>query len=150
MNIQIFPWTFVSFALLSSHARAGAILSDDFNYTNGVLQTVSSGKWAATAARPTRVDISNGALNLNGSESQDVSALLAGQPFATTNGLALYVGFDLRITALPSGTGSHCALQGCRGGLSRTHLGAHQRAPRIVPAGNRFGVGDSADGRALN
>ena len=120
----------------NSESRAAVILSDTFNYPDGVLQNVSSNKWIGHSGTTNQVDVTRGALNLTGAESQDVSALLAGQPYATTNGAVLYAGFDLKLTALPSKTGSYFAhfkdsTEGFRGRIWALTNGAAPGAYRV-------------------
>src|SRR2546430_2167724 len=89
----------ITIAVLSgilSSAHAGLILSDDFTYPDGNL--VPNGAWLAhSAAGSQPVKVQNNqirVLNPTGS-GEDVSAPLAGAPYATNSGVKLYSRYSL-------------------------------------------------------
>jgi hypothetical protein len=86
----------------SSHAAV--VLSDNFSYAAGSLTNVSNLKWTTHSGTGGQVDIAGGKLNLTEAESEDVNALLAGQPYATNGTTVLYGKFSVRFSALPAGT----------------------------------------------
>jgi hypothetical protein len=88
----------------STTPRAAVVLSDNFSYSDGALTNVSTLKWANHSGTGGQADVAGGKLNLTETESEDVNALLAGQPYATNSGAALYAKYSVKFTALPSGT----------------------------------------------
>lgn len=136
----------LSLALWSGNARAAVILSESFEYPDGVLQTVSSGRWTGHSGTTNQVDVAQGALNLTGAETQDVNALLSGQPYAPSDGTVLYARFDLKMATLPSRTGAYFAhfkdaTDGFRGRIWALTNGA---APGSFRLGISSGSGSSA------
>lgn len=98
-----------SIVLAASALQAGEIFSDSFNYPDGVLQMVSSNKWVGHSGTTNQADIYHSALALTGSESQDVNSTFPGQPYSTTNTVALFASFNVRYSAPPSSAGSYFA-----------------------------------------
>jgi endonuclease/exonuclease/phosphatase family metal-dependent hydrolase len=98
--------------LFASSASAVVLLNDPFDYTNGPLVTVSGGKWTHYSGATTgQVQVIGGRIALNGSDTEDVNSLLAGQPYdsaGTTN--RFYAGFTVRFTALPGASGTYFAI----------------------------------------
>lgn len=88
---------------------AAIVFSDAFAYPDGVLQSVSAGRWVGHSGTTNQVDASNGVLNLTGSESQDVNATLDGQPYTATNHAVLYASFKIKCATLPSASGGYFA-----------------------------------------
>ena len=89
---------------------AALLLSDSFSYPDGPLVTVSGGVWAHHSGSAGEVMVSSGRVLLNEANTEDVNALLAGQPYAasgTTN--VFYASFTVKFTSLPSGGGAYFA-----------------------------------------
>jgi hypothetical protein len=82
---------------------AAVILSEDFNYPDGPLVTVSEGRWKTHSGTGEQAAVVSGCLKLSQSLSEDVSALLDGEPYGVEQAEALYVGFLASFSALPSG-----------------------------------------------
>lgn len=99
----------LSVAMWNTDLRAAMILADKFDYPDGILQIVSTNKWVGHSGTTNQVDVSQGALNLTGAETQDVNALLSGQPYLPISGGMIYAGFDLKLSALPSKSGAYFA-----------------------------------------
>ena len=90
--------------------RADVLLTDSFDYTNGPLVTVSGGLWAHHSGTVTgEVQVISGRAVLSQTNSEDVNALLAGQPYRSTNTARLYAGFTLNLSSLPTGSGAYFA-----------------------------------------
>ncbi len=91
-------------------ANATLLLTDSFSYPDGPLVTVSGGVWAHHSGSAGEVMVSSGRVLLNEANTEDVNALLAGQPYAasgTTN--VFYASFTVKFTSLPSGGGAYFA-----------------------------------------
>jgi hypothetical protein len=136
----------VGLSLVLGSAHGAVVLSESFAYPDGVLQTVSSGKWTGHSGATNQVNVAQGTLNLTGAKTQDVNALLSGQPYAPTGATVLYAAFDLRMTALPSRTGAYFAhfkdeADGFRGRIWALTNGA---APGLFRLGISSGSGSSA------
>jgi len=89
--------------------RATVILSDAFDYLDGALVTVSGAKWATHSGTVGQAEVSAGQLQLTQTESEDVSALLAGQPYVPADGATLYVKCTVNFRELPRGEGGYFA-----------------------------------------
>ena len=130
-------------AVVSSRGLHGAvILSEAFSYPDGVLQAVSADKWTGHSGTTNQVDVSGGALNLSGSETQDVNALLVGQPYSSTGSDRLYSSFKVKFTLLPSSGGSYFAHFKDSGGGFRARLWA--LGSGATPGLLRLGVGSAS------
>lgn len=100
------------FLLLGASLSAEIILSDTFSYPDGLIVGANGSPWLQHEGMAGQTDVSNGQLLLTSAESEDVSALLFGEPYDTTNNpavTALYSSFKVQFTALPSRIGSYFA-----------------------------------------
>ena len=88
---------------------ATVVLSESFDYPDGILQHVSEEKWTGHSGAEGQADVSKGLLVLTSVESQDVNAALEGQPYSAGGEPFLFYGFTVRFTELPSGRGSYFA-----------------------------------------
>jgi endonuclease/exonuclease/phosphatase family metal-dependent hydrolase len=113
------------------------LLSDDFDYANGALVDVSSGKWT-THSGTGEMDVASGHVNVDQSDGEDVNSLLDGQPYSpsgTTN--IFYASFDVKFTSLPSASGTYFAHfkdasnSGFRARIWATTAGATQGSFRL-------------------
>lgn len=87
--------------------QATVYVDEPFDYSDGPLIEVSSGRWVTHSGSATQVDVVSGAAFLTQAESEDVSLAITNVPGdAITEGL-LYAGFTVRFTALPSGSGTY-------------------------------------------
>jgi endonuclease/exonuclease/phosphatase family metal-dependent hydrolase len=89
--------------------QAVVLFSDGFNYPDGALISVSGGAWVHHSGATGEVRVVSGRVLLSQTNSEDVSAQLAGQPYAPTTNIQLYASFTVRFTALPSGNGEYFA-----------------------------------------
>lgn len=90
--------------------RAVVLFSDSFSYANGSLTTTSGFVWITHSGSTGQTQVVSGKVQLLQSQSEDVSAYLAGQPYpanGSTN--VFYAAFTLRLTALPSSGGEYFA-----------------------------------------
>ncbi|MGO9588061.1 MAG: immunoglobulin domain-containing protein [Limisphaerales bacterium] len=101
----------VSTLLLSaSLSGAALLLSDSFSYPDGPLVTVSGGMWAHHSGSTGEVMVASGRVLLNEANTEDVNALLAGQPYAASGKTnVFYASFTVKFTSLPSGSGAYFA-----------------------------------------
>lgn len=91
--------------------RGAVLLSDNFSYSDGPLQVVSSERWAGHSGTANQVSIENGRVKLSGSQTQDVNSLLEGQPYTRDpdSNPVLFASWTVKFSALPSKTGSYFA-----------------------------------------
>src|ERR1017187_2804984 len=88
---------------------AAIILSDAFNYPDGPLVNVSSGKWATHSGTPGQLTVVNGHILLCQTNSEDVNAYLDGYPYSTNSGSVLYAKFTVRFISPAQGDGNYFA-----------------------------------------
>ena len=99
-----------TFLLSASLSGAALLLSDSFSYPDGPLVTVSGGMWAHHSGSTGEVMVASGRVLLNEANTEDVNALLAGQPYAASGKTnVFYASFTVKFTSLPSGSGAYFA-----------------------------------------
>ena len=99
---------FTSLLCLSSLVAHAAILLDEpFNYTNGPLVSVSGGAWTTHSGTTGEVDVVSGRVDLRVPSTEDVNAVLLGQPFPVTTNVFLYASFVVNYSTLPSVGGAY-------------------------------------------
>jgi endonuclease/exonuclease/phosphatase family metal-dependent hydrolase len=127
-------------------ARGVVLLNEPFDYTNGPLVSVSGGKWVHhNGATTGEVNVVFGHGFLTQTETEDVSATLAGQPYAATTNILLYSSFNLNLSAAPLGTGN-CFAHYKAAGTSGQQAGKVFVTTNGVAAGFfRVGVANSAN-----
>jgi endonuclease/exonuclease/phosphatase family metal-dependent hydrolase len=98
-------------AFLVSATLAGAtlLLNDAFSYSDGALVTATGSPWTTYSGTSGQIKVISGRVSLRKTNSEDVHAALAGQPYASTSGAILYVSFKINYTNLPSSAGSYFA-----------------------------------------
>ncbi|MGN6552131.1 MAG: immunoglobulin domain-containing protein [Verrucomicrobiota bacterium] len=95
---------------LTERSRAENLLTDFFDYPDGGLVTASGTQWSTHSGTANQVSVLGGELQLSASNTEDVNALLAGQPYDSagiTN--RFYASFRVRFTSLPSASGTYFA-----------------------------------------
>lgn len=94
-------------------ARADLVFSDGFTYPDGNLVGAAGSSWAAHDAPdnlPVQVADGRARIATSSSSAQDINVLLPGGPYPSAGPTAaIYVGFSVHFTALPSLAGSHFA-----------------------------------------
>lgn len=124
---------------LAASASADLLFQDDFSYANGLTTNVASGIWLHHSGAGDST-ISSGALQVNGSRSEDVNRPLGSVYSSGT----LYYSLNLRVTGLPNNTGTYIAH------LQNTTAGTHVdrlwiRTNGVAAAGNFvIGVGNNS------
>ncbi len=84
-------------------ARSAVLLSDAFAYLDGPLIDISGGLWLHHSGTVGDAGVSSNKLHLSQMKTEDVHALISGQPFATSSTNTLYAGFNIECSSLPSG-----------------------------------------------
>lgn len=99
-----------TFLLSATLSGAALLLNDTFSYPDGSLVTAAGSPWTTYSGTITgQVKVVSGRMFLSKANSEDVHAMLAGQPYASTSGAILYVSFKINYTNLPSSAGSYFA-----------------------------------------
>lgn len=105
-NYCLALYLFTAFTL-----RGGVVLVEDFSYPDGPLETVAADRWKGHSGGANQVTVAGGAVELSQSETQDMHALLEGQPYSAGDGVdpVLFAAFTLSVNQLPSVTGAYFA-----------------------------------------
>jgi len=100
-----------AYLLSATLARAVLLLDDPFNYSNGPLVTVSSNVWVHHSGSVTgEVTVESGRVFLSEANTEDVNALLAGQPYPSSGATnVFYASFTVKFTVLPGSGGAYFA-----------------------------------------
>src|SRR5437016_1258631 len=91
-------------ALFSVHLRAAVLFSDNFTYPDGPLVGAPGSTWASHSGTAGQVNVASNQVQLTQAESEDVNAMLAGNPYSMGT---LYAGMDFNFSGLPGGTGGY-------------------------------------------
>jgi hypothetical protein len=83
--------------------------NDFFDYPDGPLITGSYKLWDAHGGVAQQMDVTNGKLNITDAESEDVNAVLIGQPYSVSSSNRLYSGFTVKFSAPPTVNGAYFA-----------------------------------------
>jgi endonuclease/exonuclease/phosphatase family metal-dependent hydrolase len=89
--------------------RGELFLFEPFDYADGPLVTVSDGLWVTHSGISGQVDVISGRADLRVPQTEDVSVLLPGQPYAANSSLSLFASFTVNFAALPSAGGQFFA-----------------------------------------
>ena len=85
------------------------VFNDHFDYANGSVITNSFGIWSNHSGTAGQMTVTNGALLVSHSFTEDANAQLIGQPFGTNSSTVLYSRFNVKFTTLPTTTGTYFA-----------------------------------------
>lgn len=97
-------------AMTSLAVHGTIILQDEFSYADGYLPDVSSSKWSRHSGTNYDMLVQSGELRVTGSATDDCNAALDGGPYGgTSTQAAIYAKFTIRVTELPTGSGSYFA-----------------------------------------
>src|SRR5690606_15734835 len=112
----------------------------------GPLVVVSDDKWQTHSGTSGQVSVASGRVILKSSDSEDVNALLDGQPYSTASGVDLFHRFTINFSSLPTSSGGYFAHfkdggTNFRGKLFATTAGA---------SGGRFRLGISNAGNSVD
>jgi hypothetical protein len=125
----------------ASSASGATVLNEPFSYSDGSLVTVSGGAWSThSGTTPGQVDVVEGKVNINRSETEDVNASITGGIEGTFYDTGtLTATFDINFTELPTAGGAYFthfkdAGFGFRGRLFSTISGAAAGTFRLAIA----------------
>ncbi|HYG24238.1 MAG TPA: endonuclease/exonuclease/phosphatase family protein [Verrucomicrobiae bacterium] len=101
--------TIIIFFTCHQLLHGGVLLNEEFSYPDAAL-TAASAIWQTHSGAPGQAVVSSGRLVLNGFNTEDVNAALAGGPFASGDSTnRFYSSFRLRVTAPPGSAGGYVA-----------------------------------------
>src|ERR1035437_579281 len=98
-----------TFLLSATLSGAALLLNDTFSYSDGSLVTAAGSPWTTYSGTTGQVKVVSGRIFLSKANTEDVHATLAGQPYASTSGVILYVSFKINYTNLPTSSGGYFA-----------------------------------------
>jgi hypothetical protein len=90
-------------------ASTDVLFNDHFNYSDGPITSNSFGLWRRYSGAQGEFTVTNGSLQISRSLTEDVAAVLLGQPYPSTSSTVLYSRFTLKATDLPTATGNYFA-----------------------------------------
>jgi hypothetical protein len=85
------------------------LFNDHFDYADGPVITNSLALWRNHSGTAGDLAVTNGALRVSRSGTEDANIALLGQPYNASNATVLYSRFNVRFTELPSATGNYFA-----------------------------------------
>ncbi len=99
------------FMIFAVTAEAVLLFSDSFDYPDGALVTVSSNVWMHHSGSVTgEVTVASGRILLNEANTEDVHALVAGQPYPVSGATnVFYASFNIRFSTRPAAGGAYFA-----------------------------------------
>lgn len=90
-------------------SEASIIFSDSFDYPNGSIVTNSGGVWLTHSGTTGQVQVVSNRVLLSQTNTEDINAQLAGQPYPASTNVLLYARFTINCAVLPSGAGTYFA-----------------------------------------
>jgi endonuclease/exonuclease/phosphatase family metal-dependent hydrolase len=90
-------------------SKASVTFFDSFDYSNGSIVTNSAGVWVTHSGITGQVQVASNRVLLSQTNTEDVSAQLAGAPYPATTNALLYARFTVNFAALPQGAGTYFA-----------------------------------------
>jgi endonuclease/exonuclease/phosphatase family metal-dependent hydrolase len=90
-------------------ASASIVFSDSFDYPDGSIVTNSADVWATHSGVTGQVQVVSSRVLLSQTNSEDINAQLAGQPYPGTTNVLLYARFTVNFASIPSGAGTYFA-----------------------------------------
>lgn len=130
---------------LTVRPNTNVVLIDNFGYDgSGALATLSGGYWQTHSGTANHLQVGSGVATIDGvNNSEDVNALLIGQPYMTNSSAVLYASFVINYATLPDTTGAYFAHF-----KDNTTFGFLARVWAITNAtsgGYRVGIANSSD-----
>ncbi len=105
------PFAGLLLTCLALQTTCGSVIfSDNFAYPDGPVTTAPGTLWSdfSGGGSNNEVLVVSGRLQISSSRSEDVSAPLIGQPYATNSGVTIYASFMVNFSGLP-GVGTYFA-----------------------------------------
>jgi hypothetical protein len=130
-------------------ARADILLTDSFTYPNGPIVGAAGSPWAANTGTAGTMLASNSSLEVSGSRSEDIAAVLSSPVTSTSAVTVVYASFSARVLTLPSVPGSYFAH--FTGPVLSAHRGRIFIATTNAAAGKfRLSIGNTTGTTATN
>lgn len=82
--------------------KVTTLFNDFFDYPDGPLVPLSYRLWDTHSGTANQLDVTSGKLNITETESEDINALLIGQPYTNNVGTRLYSSFTVNFSSLPA------------------------------------------------
>jgi hypothetical protein len=89
---------------LTPLAWAEPLITEEFDYPDGPLITVSEGRWVNHSGTAGQVEAANKTVHLTQKETEDVSLALPGGPYPANLAAPLFVRLEYSFSMLPSGS----------------------------------------------
>jgi hypothetical protein len=122
--------------------NTNVVLDDFFDYYDGSLITNSGGFWQNHSGTAGQMQVASGQSIIDSDNSEDVNALLVGQPYTTNSSTVLYSSFTVNFSALPTESGSYFAHFKDGGPVSATSgFGGRVWASTLNAASGQFRLG---------
>lgn len=91
-------------------ASAALLLQDSFSYPDGPVSAAAGSPWTTHSGTSSELQSASGRILISSSNTEDISAPLAEQPYDASNGTnRFYASFIIRCTTLPAAGGSYFA-----------------------------------------
>ena len=87
--------------------NAALLLEESFPYADGPLVTVSGGAWTTHSGTTGQIGVISGRVDLRVPDTEDVNALVLGQPFPSSTNVILYASFTVNYSSLDPVSISH-------------------------------------------
>ena len=97
------------FLVSTALVDAALLLDDVFNYPDGPLVTAVGSPWTTYSGTTGQVKVVSSRMFLSKANTEDVHAILAGQPYDSNSRAILYASFKINCTNLPTSSGSYFA-----------------------------------------
>jgi endonuclease/exonuclease/phosphatase family metal-dependent hydrolase len=88
-------------------SNAALLLYEPFAYTDGPLVSVSGGTWTTHSGTNGQIGVISGRVDLRVPDTEDVNALVLGQPYPATTNVILYASFTVNYSSLPTANGAY-------------------------------------------
>ena len=147
MSIRSSALCLLLVATFETGSDAALILSESFDYPDGLLEAQASERWTGHSGADGQVDVLQGRMVLTGTESQDVNATLDGGPYVSGSVPYLFCAFKVRFTEVPAAKGAYLAhFKDARSGFrGRIWARASDGADGMVQLGISSATGTAAD-----